>query len=224
MTKIAKIDKIFRSQRRTISIEITDGAELIVRAPHFVDDSEIMGFVNQKQHWINKKIIEAKAKSPTELQFTENEKIQYLGKEYPLRLHHSKKYAIYFENSSFYLSEDCIDHAKEYLTMWYKNVAEKLFPARAEIYSKRMGIVFATIKISNAGKRWGSCSIKRNINLNWRLIMAPLEVIDYVIVHELAHVRQMNHSDKFWRIVRDEMPDYSRRRKWLKDNGHLLNL
>ncbi|MCS7122892.1 MAG: M48 family metallopeptidase, partial [Candidatus Micrarchaeota archaeon] len=80
------------------------------------------------------------------------------------------------------------------------------------------------VRITNARRRWGSCSSSNNLNFSWRLIMAPLEVIDYVVVHELVHTRIKNHSKAFWRMVEAVMPDYDRQRRWLRENGHMLKI
>ena len=88
--------------------------------------------------------------------------------------------------------------------------------------AQRFGLIYKSLKINNARTRWGSCGHKGNINFTWRLIMAPVEVVDYVIVHELAHLKEMNHSARFWYEVGRMMPDYKKHEHWLKLNGHVL--
>lgn len=90
--------------------------------------------------------------------------------------------------------------------------------------AKTMGLAYKSLKINNAKTRWGSCGSSGNLNFTWRLIMAPKKVVDYVIVHELAHLKQMNHSPKFWNEVKLIIPDYKNDELWLKRNGHLLYL
>ena len=104
----------------------------------------------------------------------------------------------------------------------YKKLAAQVLQQRTGYYAQRMGVVYGRITIRDQRTRWGSCSIKGNLNYNWRLILAPYEVLDYVVVHELAHLKEMNHSERFWRIVEEAMTDYQRRRSWLKINGELL--
>ena len=91
-----------------------------------------------------------------------------------------------------------------------------------EYFAGQMGVSFGRITIRDQKTRWGSCSARGNLNFNWRLILAPLEVLDYVVVHELAHRREMNHSDRFWKQVESVLPDYTWRKAWLKKNGDLL--
>ncbi len=108
---------------------------------------------------------------------------------------------------------------KEMLTKWYKDSFGDIVRERIEKYSPELNVAPAKIFIKNQKTRWGSCSTKGNINLNWLLVMTPLEIIDYVIVHELSHLKVMNHSQEFWTLVESILPDYKERRKWLKENG-----
>ncbi len=103
-----------------------------------------------------------------------------------------------------------------------KKRARELFTSRLELYARAHNIGYRSLKLSSARTRWGSCSIKKNINLNWRLVNAPQEVLDYVIVHELSHTIYHNHSRYFWTHVASMMSDYAVHRKWLKDNGRTL--
>ena len=106
----------------------------------------------------------------------------------------------------------------------YKRDAIKLFSSRLEFYSKFSGIRYKKFRLSNAKKRWGSCSSKQTISINWRLFFAPRDVQEYVIVHELLHLKQMNHSKIYWKEVEKIIPDYKKHKTWLKENSHLLNL
>lgn len=103
-----------------------------------------------------------------------------------------------------------------------KKHAREVFTKRLNAYALAHNIEFRSLKLSSARTRWGSCSMKKNINLNWRLINAPQEVLDYVIIHELSHTIHHNHSNYFWTHVASIMPDYATHRKWLKDNGRSL--
>ena len=100
--------------------------------------------------------------------------------------------------------------------------AAEYIPGRVACYAPLIGVSYGRITIRNQRSRWGSCSSKGNLNFNWRLILAPGEVLDYVVVHELAHRREMNHSERFWRLVENILPDYQRQRRWLKENGETL--
>ena len=104
----------------------------------------------------------------------------------------------------------------------YIEIARDIFTRKTEYYARIIGVSYGRISIREQKTRWGSCSSKGNLNFNWRLILAPEEVLDYVVVHELAHRREMNHSKAFYAIVESVLPDYRKARKWLRDNGQLL--
>ena len=100
-----------------------------------------------------------------------------------------------------------------------KALARMTLSAKVRFWAAKMGVTYGTISIRQQATRWGSCSSGGNLNFNWRLLLMPERVMDYVIVHELAHRREMNHSAAFWQIVETYLPDYRERRQWLKVNG-----
>lgn len=104
----------------------------------------------------------------------------------------------------------------------YRQAAKKYFPARVAYYENIIGVTHGSISIRNQKTRWGSCSAKGNLNFNWRLVMAPAGILDYVVIHELCHLAYLNHSSQFWRLVSGILPDWKERRSWLKANGPLL--
>lgn len=113
---------------------------------------------------------------------------------------------------------------KDLLEKWYKNQARKIFLEKLAYYSKVMGLEYNQVRIKNQKTRWGSCSSKGNINLNWRVVMAPEEVINYLVIHELAHLKYMNHSTDFWNLVKKYCPDYVQWKKWLREKGKTLTV
>lgn len=104
----------------------------------------------------------------------------------------------------------------------YRELAGRVIARKAEQYARQMQVTYKRITIRDQKTRWGSCSAKGNLNFNWRLILAPEEVLDYVVVHELAHLKEMNHSGRFWKQVELVMPDFAKHRLWLKQNGDML--
>ncbi|MFA4888149.1 MAG: SprT family zinc-dependent metalloprotease [Candidatus Omnitrophota bacterium] len=145
----------------------------------------------------------------------------YLGNAYKLYLTDKQRPALCFDNR-FLLDRNYRSNQKNEFLRWYKEQARLKIGERAELYSVIAGLKYKKINISNARTRWGSCSAKGRLNFSWRLIMAPIKVIDYVVVHELTHLTIMNHSKKFWQEVAIILPDYKSYRKWLRKNGHLL--
>lgn len=118
-------------------------------------------------------------------------------------------------------SEQLQAHLSE-LKKFYLQEAEKLIPQRLALWSESMKLYPKKLSLRNQKSRWGSCSAKGTLNINWRLMGAPIEVLDYILVHELSHLRHMNHSEKFWNLVESHYPDYQTSEKWLRDKHQLL--
>jgi predicted metal-dependent hydrolase len=214
-----------RKRRKTISLQISSKAEVIVSAPYFTKDCEINRFVQEKQNWIQKIIQKQKAAllQNKDKQYISGEKFYYLGEPYPLETFFQQNLpaGLVFWGNRFYLN--CPDGAarqKGYFTAWYKAKAREYLPRQAESLGRGLQLPLRNIRITSAQTRWGSCSGENNLAFSFRLIMAPRRVIDYVIVHELMHIKEKNHSAKFWKLMEISMPEYKTQRKWLKDNGH----
>lgn len=120
--------------------------------------------------------------------------------------------------------ENCDTYLQQVLERWYRQRAREIFNERALCLSREMGVTYNRIAIRNQKTRWGSCSCLKNLNFNWRLIMASPQVIDYLVVHELAHIKEMNHSRRFWQLVEMHCPEYRTHRRWLKERGSTLSL
>ena len=219
------IDRIIRSKRRTLAIEVTHDAKLVVRAPQRMPRDRIDRFVGQKREWIERKKREAlrKAAQAAPKSYAGGEKFFYLGKSYPLKIVEKAGAALVFENG-FILSKNSESDARSLFVAWYRARAKEVIKERLAFFSGVSGISFALFRITGAQKRWGSCNSRGNLHFAWRLVMAPMPVVDYVAVHELAHVVEKNHSARFWRRVEEILPDYKQRRAWLKKNGAALVL
>jgi predicted metal-dependent hydrolase len=218
------IDKIVRSRRRSITLVVTQDSTLVVRAPLRASISYIESMIRKKSAWIRQKLFEVslRPKAPAK-EFVNGEEFLYLGQAYKLCLveHANKDIEL---TDKLCLSARVKPIARYILKRWYKSAALKIIGQRCQCYADATGLKPVAIKITEARKRWGSCGSKGTLNFSWRLIMAPMEVIDYVIVHELAHIGQLNHSPAYWRKVADILPDYKKREKWLKENGGLLSI
>ena len=200
--------KIIRSNRKTLSLEISDG-ELLARAPLHLSVSDIEKFILSKTDWINSNLPDSKkiAQKRKEFNLTYGSNILYLGKEYPIEKKVGNSAG--FNGEFFYMPpfltckqiiENCIKI--------YKLLAKEYLNIRVSGIAKQIGIYPASIKITGATTRWGSCSRNKNINFSWRLIMADNDTVDYVIIHELVHLIEMNHSSRFWEIVKSYVPEY----------------
>ncbi|MER3328209.1 MAG: M48 family metallopeptidase, partial [Candidatus Kapaibacterium sp.] len=129
---------------------------------------------------------------------------------------------IVFDGERFLVNEKYRDKLQETMTKWYKEKALKIASFLTDKYTDKLGIKHRNVKITSAKTRWGSCSCQKNININWRLVLAPLQVLEYVVAHEVAHLKFMDHSSKFWLTVQELQPSYKTYKKWLKDNHNLL--
>lgn len=219
------IEKIIRSNRKTVALQITDDATLIIRAPYNISDETIMHVISKHKNWIIKKKMEVEARNPkfTPKEFVNGEGFLYLGRSYKLTIVDNQDVPLKFDRG-FYLLRDALPKAREVFIEWYKEKAYEKISERVEKYAKDGGFKYKKINITNADKRWGSCSPNGILNFSWRLVMAPLSVIDYVVIHELVHTEEKNHSKNFWIKVKVLMPNFEKYADWLKRNGHLLRL
>lgn len=221
-----KIDQLVFSDRKSIGIKITPEGEVEVRAPRGFPQRRIKQLVAEKQHWIKKKLVlmQQKLAQIPKRRFVGGEEFLYLGRQYQLELVKDLKEEVVL-NGRLQVRKQKSNRVKTALEKWYRSQAEKVLKTQAAIFIKQEGFSVNKIKISWAKKRWGSYSSKtKNLNFNWRIVMAPIKVLDYVVVHELVHSEQQNHSAKFWKRVNAILPDYRKHKQWLNNNSHLLKL
>ncbi len=218
-----KIDKIIRSRRKTIGLMVTQEAQLIVRVPYYVSQDFIQRVVREKQAWIiaKQRYFQEHQSSALRRDFVVGEEFLFLGDKYVLTPEPDLPKAVVFDGV-LKISSMVLANTKEHLQHWYKAQAFNYIRQRVDYYAQSHGLVYKSIKVNEARTRWGSCGHTNMLNFTWRLIMAPVRVIDYVVVHELMHLKQKNHSRKFWNEVAKIIPDYRWDKRWLKDNGHLL--
>ena len=203
---------------------ITPDAKLVVRAPLRASMNYIEKLVRDKNGWITRKIAEISQKPVSRpKEFADGEEFLFLGNRYPLCIRDNRSGGIELREK-LYVPLRTGPELERLLTAWYQTQARKIFCERCDAFSKVIGRKPTTIRLSSAQKRWGSCSTSGTVSLSWRLIFAPPEIIDYVIVHEFVHILHHNHSTKFWDTVRSFMPDYQRRRDWLKFHEKMLVL
>jgi len=218
------VEKIIRSRRRTISLEVTPAATLIVRAPLRASSVYIQELILQKGSWIQRKQEEMKRRPlPPCHAYAEGELFLFLGRSYPLHIVDGGTMTIE-RSDRLYVPRTLMPDIRNHLKRWYVEEARRELQTRCMWFSLRTGHVPCTVRITDARKRWGSCTHKGGLNFSWRLVQAPPGIVDYVVVHELVHINQPDHSKKFWGKVGKIMPDYERRRKWLHDNERLLRI
>ena len=215
--------KLVRSRRKTVALVVERDGSLTVRAPLRLQGARIHAFVESHADWIAKSQARARAALPASPKsYTESETFLYLGQPYPLTLIPRQRPALVFTGSVFQLAKSALPKAQESFVRWYKEQSRLLLFERVLILSGKHGFQYQKIRISSARTRWGSCSSRGTLSFTYRLIMAPLEVLDYVVLHELVHTKIRNHSKTFWNRLGELMPDYKRRLTWLKKNGKFL--
>lgn len=227
---------LFSRKRKTLSIHIGEEGNVKVYAPALLSEAKIRDFLHQKADWILQKRIYALSavKERRAKTFAQDEMFLFLGKEFPLHINISSKThpSIVFNGSVWQLN---LNDAPELpaqqkaacraLMNWYIAQAKEIFAARLFHFCRVLNTSFLKISVRSQKNIWGSCHAgKRSIQLNWKLIMAPLSSLDYVIVHELCHLFHPNHSKRFWRKVASVLPDYKKEEKWLKDNRQRMIL
>ena len=213
-------NKIIRSKRKTLSLTINENAELIIRAPKRLSIEKIQDFINEKENWINRKkrLIENQIKDVT----SNHNKLLYLGNLFPINVEQNASKELFFTGEEFIANSIEPDSLSLSIKKWYKNKFKEIALPRVAYFANKHNLTVNQVRIKNQKTMWGSCSSKNNINLNYLLLMAPMGVIDYVIVHELVHTIHRNHSTDFWDSVESIMPEFQEHKRWLKKNGYKL--
>ena len=213
-------NKIIRSKRKTLSLTFNENAELIIRAPKRLSIEKIQDFINEKENWINRKkrLIENQIKDVT----SNHNKLLYLGNLFPINVEQNASKELFFTGEEFIANSIEPDSLSLSIKKWYKNKFKEIALPRVAYFANKHNLMVNQVRIKNQKTMWGSCSSKNNINLNYLLLMAPMGVIDYVIVHELVHTIHRNHSTDFWDSVESIMPEFQEHKRWLKKNGYKL--
>lgn len=222
---VPPISQIIRSNRKSFGLEIKPDGRLIVRAPKAASQAQIDAVVAQKAAWVTKtwaRLAAQTAQHPPK-SFAPSDKFWYLGEQYPLRLT-SRQRPLLELDGTFNLSRSAHSQARQVFITWYREETRQITLSLIETYKKQYGFKVNKVRVTSARTRWGSCSGKGNLNFTYRLCMAPLSVVEYVVVHELVHLKIPNHSRAFWAEVSRINPTYQKSRTWLKKYGYLLTL
>lgn len=218
--------KIERSnKRRKLTITVERDRSVVVHAPEGLSDEQIQQVVETKRPWIYEKIGHSQKYQdlphPPGKELVSGESALYLGRQYRIEMVKTGLSEIQFAQR-FFIPATLRNKRGEALRDWYIIKAKEKIVPRVKHHAQELGVNFTEIKIVDNRYRWGSCTVNNNVNFNWRLIKAPMFVIDYIIVHELAHLIETNHTPKFWNIVRAQSPTMEKAKAWLKENGQLL--
>lgn len=219
-----------RRNRKTLGITIQPSGAISVLAPYDTSQENIEKILQKKSAWIHKKLrLRENQQLPQRLeQFCGGERLPYLGHDYTLVIVNEigfKQCKVMLEDTSIrvHIASTELHRIREILEKWYKLQAETIFEKRMLHFMQHFPVQPRKIRIKSQKNRWGSCSVNQDLNLNWRCILAPLDIVDYVLVHELTHLLHMNHSKAFWKALERVIPDYKIRHQWLRQNGMTLD-
>uniref|UniRef100_UPI00404B9C8C M48 family metallopeptidase n=1 Tax=Flavobacterium sp. TaxID=239 RepID=UPI00404B9C8C len=213
------------SKRKTLNITVERDRKIIVRAPLNLSLEKIESIVQSKKQWLREKINHTQ-KYPIEVkpkEFISGETLMYLGRNYQLLVVDEVIEGIEF-NQRFKIAKDNQVKANEMFKKWYMQQALTKIEPLAKMYANNLGVKFNEFKTSQMKYRWGSCTPNNNIIFNWRIIKAPMYVLEYLVAHELVHLIENNHTPRFWNILSIQVPNYQKAKNWLKVNGHLLEV
>ena len=239
MNQLSIGDKIIpyeerRSARyRRVTLSILDD-RVRISAPKTISAKQLKELLSAKQEWILKHwLASQKIQGRPQRQYIEGEQFPYRGKVLKLSIRRQAQHSIRvsLEDQVLVVSlfhdlhvYECQSNVQDAIIAWYKVQARRVLKNKLDEQAKRMQVTYHDFRLKDQKTRWGSCSELGNLNFNWRIIMAPDEVIDYLIIHELAHLTHPNHSERFWQRVAEFMPEYVSWKKWLKDHGRNLVL
>ncbi len=212
--------KIIRSRRASLTIHIGPDGEVIVKAPLLVPNFVINRFVVEKEAWIKKTLEKINKRKPLKRMYNDGEEFLFLGKVYPLKL--TNNLSVQLTENALLLPRAAHFRAQKELVSWYKAQAQSIITKRLAFYADKMQAHYKDLLFSDTKSKWGTCFPDNSLQFNWRLVMVPLMVLDYVVIHELTHTTEKNHGDAFWRRVRLFTPAYKQHRKWLEESAHLL--
>jgi hypothetical protein len=218
---------LVRSKRRSIGFMIDDDG-LRITAPKWVTLVEIDSAIREKQRWIFNKLNERRERSARRLlpqmQWSDGGKLPYLGSDATLRIQSTQVAGIAWNPQTLELtvclpSDASEQQLKDRVQSWLQLEAKRIFAERLPLYAEKLNVSYHSFALSSARTQWGSCTADGRIRLNWRLIHFALPLIDYVIAHELAHLREMNHSPRFWATVQSIFPEFEAAKRALRDHA-----
>lgn len=216
------------SRRKTAQVRVDEG-KVSILVPDDLSDSRIDEILAKKTQWIRGKMyLHGQALPVQPKEYISGESFSYLGRNYRLKVLKGSQSSVKLLNGRLQVTLPTGSKSpvkvREALTGWYRAHAEAKIQEKAARYAPVIGVNPKSIGIKTFKSRWGSCHISGDILYNWKIVIAPNRVVDYVAVHELCHLKQHDHSDKFWKLVGQILPDYAECKEWLRANGRGLNI
>jgi len=215
---------VVRTTRSSIGITVERDGTIIVNAPQSLGEEEIDKLVWKKRLWIWEKLAIKKSHQVNEVgkKFVSGESFYYLGRQYCLEIV-DEDTILKLKDGWFRLGKKYQPSAKECFKTWYSDHLKNKLTGRLKFIVEQLNIDCPEFRVMELGYRWGSCSKEGTLNFNWKIAMAPMGVIDYVIIHEIAHIKEPTHNERFWKSVQRMMPNYLEHKEWLKYNGVSLS-
>jgi predicted metal-dependent hydrolase len=213
-----------RSTRaKLVRFEIRQGTGLTVVIPKAFEMGQVSGLLEAKASWILGKLARCHVlgRLAAKSELKSGDRILYLGRDLVvLRAQGDGNPAgANLEHNTLHVGlRSASDSLNTVVERWYRTQAARLIKGKAALYGALMGVTYDLLVIRGQKTRWGSCSRKGNLSFNWKLVMAPEPVLDYVVIHELAHLKEMNHTKKFWRLIDEHCPQWHQQRRWLKEH------
>lgn len=215
-----------RSSRKTIGLYVERDGSVLVRAPLSTPDERIAATVSAKRAWIHR----AQARwavlnpQPPQKEFVSGETVYFLGQPHRLDFRQDAEPGVCRSGDVFIINSRDKPRAEALLKDFYRAEGRARLPVLVRQHAASMGLNPTGIRVQELGHRWGSCSAKGNLNFHWKAMAVPLEVLHYLVVHELAHIAQRNHSARFWALVEAELPNWRTHAMWLESHGSQMTL
>jgi predicted metal-dependent hydrolase len=211
----------YSTRRKTLEIIVDREGDLVLAAPKNTDDRLLADFVREKKIWIYQKLVQKGEllKPQPRKEYVNGEGFLYLGRNHRLKLVENQQTPLKLIDGRFCLRKDFQGEARTHFINWYSTKAQIYLNKKTQALATRMDVVPDGVKIQDLGYRWGSCGRGDRLYFHWKIILLPREIVDYVVVHELTHLKEPHHSDEFWKQVGQIMPDYERRKGWLAKHG-----
>lgn len=216
-----RAEVIRSSRRRTMELSVERDGALIIRAPEYATIARMEAFFRQKRSWVYRKLALKEIYRPAgrAKEYVTGEDFEYLGRSYRLLLVESQDVPLRLEAGRFRLLRSDTGTGREHFIRWYIARGLAWLRPRVVSLSERLGVAPARIEVRDLGYHWGSCSKGGTVHIHWATILLPPSVVDYVVVHELVHLHERNHTPQFWRRIERAMPDYARRKAMLAERG-----
>lgn len=223
--------RVIRSQRTTADLIIERDGSVVVRAPQWVGDEEVAGLVESRLHWIYRSLAEWRDMNATRVlrEYRNGEGFLYLGRAYRLLLVADQSESLLLKNGRFRLRRALVEHGdldavRTLFRDYYIGRGRERLQQRVHYFAPKVGVSPASVDVRELGNRWASCSTRAHLAFHWKCMMAPPTIIDYIVTHELCHLRHRDHTDAFWNEVDKVLPQYRERKEWLRKNGAGLDI